>query len=129
VAGGKTISSCLALAGLCDGMEIETVESLAGADGRLSDLQQAFVDHTAFQCSYCTPGFLLAARELLRENPDPSDDEIRHGLSGNLCRCGSYLKILDAVRDAATRARDREAKRPAKDQERRSGEAAGASAV
>jgi carbon-monoxide dehydrogenase small subunit len=104
VADGRTISSCLALAGLADGLEVETVEGLA-TDGQLSDLQQAFVDHTAFQCSYCTPGFLLAARALLEENPNPTDDDIRHGLAGNLCRCGSYLKIIDAVQDAAARAR------------------------
>lgn len=105
VADGRTISSCLALAGLSGGLQIETVESLTGPNGELSDLQQAFVDHTAFQCSYCTPGFLLATRALLEENPDPTDDEIRHGLAGNLCRCGSYLKIIDAVQDAASRAR------------------------
>ena len=105
VANGKTISSCLALAGLADGLDIETVEGLVGPNGELSDLQQAFVDHTAFQCSYCTPGFLMATRALLAENPDPTDDEIRHGLAGNLCRCGSYLKIIDAVQDAAARAR------------------------
>ena len=105
LAEGRTISSCLVLAGLADGAVVETVESLAGPDGRLSDLQQAFVDHTAFQCSYCTPGFLLASRALLEENPDPTDDQIRHGLAGNLCRCGSCLKIIDAVQDAASRAR------------------------
>jgi aerobic-type carbon monoxide dehydrogenase small subunit (CoxS/CutS family) len=105
VANGAIISSCLSLAGLADGLDIQSVESLTGPNGELSDLQQAFVDHTAFQCSYCTPGFLLASRALLEENPDPSDDEIRHGLAGNLCRCGSYLKIIDAVQDAAARAR------------------------
>ena len=105
VANGTIISSCLALAGLADGLEVQTVESLVGPNGELSDLQQAFVDHTAFQCSYCTPGFLLASRALLEENPDPTDDEIRHGLAGNLCRCGSYLKIIDAVQDAAARAK------------------------
>jgi aerobic-type carbon monoxide dehydrogenase small subunit (CoxS/CutS family) len=105
VADGKIVSSCLTLAGLCDGLTVETVESLVGPNGELSDLQQAFVDHTAFQCSYCTPGFLMATRALLAENPDPTDDEIRHGLAGNLCRCGSYLKIIDAVQDAAARAR------------------------
>lgn len=105
VADGRTISSCLALAGLSDGLTVETVEGLVGPNGELSDLQQAFVDHTAFQCSYCTPGFLMATKSLLAENPDPTDDEIRHGLAGNLCRCGSYLKIIDAVQDAAARAR------------------------
>jgi carbon-monoxide dehydrogenase small subunit len=107
IADGRTISSCLTLAGLCDGLSVETVESLAGPNGELSDLQQAFVDHTAFQCSYCTPGFLMATKALLAENPDPTDDEIKHGLAGNLCRCGSYLKIIDAVRDAAARAKAR----------------------
>jgi aerobic-type carbon monoxide dehydrogenase small subunit (CoxS/CutS family) len=87
-------------------MEIRTVEGMTGPNGELSPLQQAFVDHTAFQCSYCTPGFLMATRALLEDNPDPTDDEIRHGLAGNLCRCGSYLKIIDAVQDAAARARD-----------------------
>lgn len=105
IADGRIVSSCLTLAGLCDGLSVETVEGLAGPNGELSDLQQAFVDHTAFQCSYCTPGFLMATKSLLAENPDPSDDEIRHGLAGNLCRCGSYLKIIDAVQDAAARAR------------------------
>ena len=105
IADGKTVSSCLTLAGLCDGLTVETVEGLVGPNGELSDLQQAFVDHTAFQCSYCTPGFLMATKSLLAENPDPTDDEIRHGLAGNLCRCGSYLKIIDAVLDAAARAR------------------------
>jgi aerobic-type carbon monoxide dehydrogenase small subunit (CoxS/CutS family) len=104
-ANGRTISSCLLLAGLADGLEIKTVEGLAGPNGELSPLQQAFVDHTAFQCSYCTPGFLMATRALLEENPEPTEDEIRHALAGNLCRCGSYLKIIEAVQDAAGRAR------------------------
>jgi aerobic-type carbon monoxide dehydrogenase small subunit (CoxS/CutS family) len=102
--GGRTISSCLVLAGMADGLDVQTVEGLTGPNGELSPIQQAFVDHTAFQCSYCTPGFLLATKALLAENPDPSDDEIRHGLAGHLCRCGSYLKIIDAVHDAAARA-------------------------
>ena len=102
--GGRTISSCLVLAGMADGLDVQTVEGLTGPNGELSPIQQAFVDHAAFQCSYCTPGFLLATRALLAENPDPSDDEIRHGLAGHLCRCGSYLKIIDAVHDAAARA-------------------------
>jgi aerobic carbon-monoxide dehydrogenase small subunit len=107
-ANGRTISSCLYLAGLADGLEVRTVESLTGPNGELSPLQQAFVDHTAFQCSYCTPGFLMATRALLEDNPNPTEDEIRHGLAGNLCRCGSYLKIIDAVQDAASRARGEE---------------------
>ena len=99
---GKPISSCLLLAGLAADRDIITVESLA-SDGRLHPIQQAYVDHTAFQCSYCTPGFILTTKALLEENPDPSTDEIKAYLAGNLCRCGSYLKILDAVHDAAER--------------------------
>jgi aerobic-type carbon monoxide dehydrogenase small subunit (CoxS/CutS family) len=99
---GRTVSSCLILAGLADGLELQTVEGLP-EDGELSDLQQAFIDHTAFQCSFCTPGFLLAAGALLAETPDPTDAEIRHGLAGNLCRCGSYVKIAAAVADVAAR--------------------------
>ena len=100
---GKPMSACLMLAPFAEGMDILTVEGLVGAGGRLSVLQQAFVDHTAFQCSYCTPGFLLSVKALLAENPDPSDEEARSYLAGNLCRCGSYVKILDAVMDAKAR--------------------------
>jgi aerobic-type carbon monoxide dehydrogenase small subunit (CoxS/CutS family) len=98
---GRPMSACLMLAGLADGLTIETIEG----DGRaeLDPVQQAFVDHTAFQCSFCTPGFILATRALLAEEPHPTDDRIREALAGNLCRCGSYIKIVDAVRDAAGR--------------------------
>jgi len=99
---GKPVSSCLFLAALADGRSVETVESLA-PDGGLHPIQQAFVDHTAFQCSFCTPGFLLATKALLEENPRPSPDEVRHYLAGNLCRCGSYTQIEAAVLDAAER--------------------------
>jgi aerobic-type carbon monoxide dehydrogenase small subunit (CoxS/CutS family) len=99
---GKPISTCLLLAPLAAGKEIVTVESLA-QDGQLHPIQQAFVDHTAFQCSYCTPGFILTTKVLLEENPAPTADEIKDYLAGNLCRCGSYVKILDAVLDAAER--------------------------
>jgi aerobic-type carbon monoxide dehydrogenase small subunit (CoxS/CutS family) len=99
---GEPLSSCLALAGLADGWAIETVESLS-SDGSLHPIQQAFVDHTAFQCSFCTPGFLLATKALLAETPRPSPDEVRHYLAGNLCRCGSYTHIEAAVLDAAER--------------------------
>jgi len=71
----------------------------------LHPIQQAFVDHTAFQCSYCTPGFILTTKVLLEENPSPSAEEVREYLGGNLCRCGSYVKIVDAVLDAAERLR------------------------
>jgi len=101
---GKTVSSCLLLAPLAEGRSVETVESLS-PDGELHPIQQAFVDHTAFQCSFCTPGFLLATKALLDENPAPSPDEVRHYLAGNLCRCGSYTHIEAAVLDAAERVR------------------------
>ena len=99
---GRQVSSCLLLAGQAAGTSIETAESLAES-GELHPIQQAFVDHNAFQCSYCTPGFLMATRELLATNPAPTEDEIREHLAGNICRCGSYLKIVAAVADAAQR--------------------------
>jgi aerobic-type carbon monoxide dehydrogenase small subunit (CoxS/CutS family) len=108
----KPISSCLALAALAQGREILTVEGLATGD-ELHPIQQAYVDHNAFQCSYCTPGFILSTRALLAENPNPTADEVREYLAGNLCRCGSYVKILDAVLDAARALRGEEA--PASD--------------
>ncbi len=100
---GKPMSSCLLLAPLAEGKEILTVEGLEGPNGELDPIQQAYVDHTAFQCSYCTPGFILTTKALLAENPDPSIEEAREYLAGNLCRCGSYVKILDAVMDAKQR--------------------------
>jgi aerobic-type carbon monoxide dehydrogenase small subunit (CoxS/CutS family) len=93
---GKLISGCLTLAEQVAGKEILTVEGLE-KNGQLHPVQQAFIDERAFQCAYCTPGFILAAVALLNENPSPSDDEIRDYLSGNLCRCGSYQNILKAV--------------------------------
>ncbi len=99
---GKPLSSCLLLAPLVAGKEITTVEALA-ENGRLHPIQQAFVDHTAFQCSYCTPGFILTTKALLEENPAPTPEQVREYLAGNLCRCGSYVKIMDAVLDAARR--------------------------
>ena len=108
---GRQVSSCLVLAGQAAGRSIETAESLS-EDGQLHPIQQAFVEHNAFQCSYCTPGFLLATSQLLAENPSPSRDGIRHYLAGNLCRCGSYLKIEEAVLDAAERLRAERAARP-----------------
>lgn len=95
---GKLMSSCLTLAAQVAGKEIVTIEGLA-RDGKLHPIQQAFIDHGAFQCAYCTPGFILSTVALLDENPAPSDDEIREYLAGNLCRCGSYQNILQAVRE------------------------------
>jgi aerobic-type carbon monoxide dehydrogenase small subunit (CoxS/CutS family) len=102
---GEQVSSCLVLAPAVEGRSITTVEGLAGDNGELSDVQQAFVDHTTFQCSYCTPGFVLAAGRLADEHPDATPEEVRHYLAGNLCRCGSYVKILDAVVDLLDRRR------------------------
>jgi aerobic-type carbon monoxide dehydrogenase small subunit (CoxS/CutS family) len=100
---GTPMSSCLILAVLAsNGQNILTIEGLAD-DGQLHPVQQAFIDHTAFQCSYCTPGFILSTVALLKENPAPSVHEIRDYLAGHLCRCGSYVKIQEAVVDVATR--------------------------
>ena len=101
---GKPTSSCIFLAALAEGKEITTIEGLS-EPGKLHPIQQAFIDHNAFQCSYCTPGFILSTKTLLEENPSPTVEQIRHYLAGNLCRCGSYYKIQDAVLDAAARLR------------------------
>ncbi|SRR5258708_16258422 len=95
---GEPMSSCLLLAVQARGKKVQTIEGLQ-RDGRLDPVQQSFIDHAAFQCAYCTPGFILSVAALLAENPAPSDDEIREYLSGNLCRCGSYQNILQAVLD------------------------------
>lgn len=100
---GKPASSCLLLAPLAEGREILTIEGMEGPGGELHVIQQAYVDHTAFQCSYCTPGFILTTKALLDENPRPTEEQAREYLSGNLCRCGSYVKIMDAVMDASGR--------------------------
>jgi carbon-monoxide dehydrogenase small subunit len=101
---GRAVSGCLYLAALVDGAEVTTVEQLAST-GTLDPVQEAFVEAAAFQCGFCTPGFVLMTRQLLDENPDPSDDEIRHYLSGNLCRCAAYPEIIDAVKLAAKKRR------------------------
>jgi carbon-monoxide dehydrogenase small subunit len=101
---GVPVCSCLVAAGQAEGRQVVTVEGLAGEDGELSTVQQAFVDAGAVQCGFCTPGLLVAADELLERNPGPSDGDIREALSGNLCRCTGYETILDAVRLAAARA-------------------------
>lgn len=108
---GKPTSSCILLAALAEGKEITTIEGLS-EPGKLHPIQQAFIDHNAFQCSYCTPGFILSTKSLLAENPAPTVEQIRSYLAGNLCRCGSYYKIQEAVLDAAARLR-KENDRPA----------------
>ena len=100
IVDGVAVSGCLYFAVMVDGKEVTTVEHL-DADGSLSKVQQAFIDQGAFQCGFCTPGFVLMAHQLLRENPNPSEDDIRHYLSGNLCRCAAYPEIIEAVKQAA----------------------------
>jgi aerobic-type carbon monoxide dehydrogenase small subunit (CoxS/CutS family) len=97
---GKPLSSCLVLAEQVAGKEVLTIEGLGSAEN-LHPVQQAFLDEGAFQCAYCTPGFVLTTVALLAANPSPSDEEIREYLSGNLCRCGSYQNILQAVKTAS----------------------------
>jgi carbon-monoxide dehydrogenase small subunit len=97
---GSLVCACLVLAAQAEGHEVVTVEGLADGDA-LHAVQDAFVETGAVQCGFCTPGFIVAAADLLRQNPDPNDDEIREALSGNLCRCTGYAKIFDAVRLAA----------------------------
>jgi aerobic carbon-monoxide dehydrogenase small subunit len=97
---GDAVKSCTVLAVQADGGEVTTIEGLAGGDG-LHPVQAAFMDKHALQCGFCTPGMIMAAADLLARNPNPSDDEIRHGLEGNLCRCTGYHNIVEAVRSAA----------------------------
>jgi carbon-monoxide dehydrogenase small subunit len=99
---GRAVSSCLYLAAFVDGAEVVTIEHL-GADGKLDPVQEAFIEAGAFQCGFCTPGFVLMTKQLLEDNPAPSDVEIRHYLSGNLCRCGAYPEIIAAVKLAASK--------------------------
>ena len=99
IVDGTLVKSCMMLAVQTDGATIETVEGLADGD-KLSPLQQAFSDHHALQCGYCTPGMLMSATALLRENPTPSEEEIRKALQGNICRCTGYWNIFEAVKAA-----------------------------
>ena len=94
------VSGCLYLAAFVDGADITTIEGL-GSDDELSPVQEAFIEAGAFQCGYCTPGFILMVTKLLDEHPDPDEETIKHYLSGNLCRCAAYAEVLDAVRLAA----------------------------
>lgn len=101
---GRAVSSCLLLAAQVEGRQITTIEGLADGDN-LHPVQQSYIDHAAFQCAYCTPGFILSTVALLAENPQPDEQTIREYLSGNLCRCGSYVNILKAVQAAAANAK------------------------
>ncbi len=105
---GKSVKSCTVFAVQADGGELMTVEGLAQG-GELHALQAAFAEDHALQCGYCTPGMLIRAQRLLRENPDPSEDEIRWGISGNLCRCTGYQNIVKAIQNAAQTMREMEA--------------------
>jgi len=93
---GKTVTSCLSLAVEAEGKEIRTIEGVA-KDGKLSPLQQSFIDHGAIQCGFCTPGMVMSATALLEENPKPTEDEVRMGIAGNICRCTGYTKIVEAI--------------------------------
>ncbi|MDX6413113.1 MAG: aerobic carbon-monoxide dehydrogenase small subunit [Gaiellaceae bacterium] len=97
---GTLVKSCMMLAVQADGAKLETVEGLA-SEGELNGLQQAFSDHHALQCGYCTPGMLMSATALLRQNSNPSEDEIRKGIQGNICRCTGYVNIVEAIKAAA----------------------------
>jgi aerobic-type carbon monoxide dehydrogenase small subunit (CoxS/CutS family) len=100
IMNGKTVNSCLVLALQAESKEIETIEGLGTADD-LHPLQQSFIEHGAVQCGFCTPGMLMSAKVLLDENPEPTSEEIKVGISGNLCRCTGYTKILKAIESAS----------------------------
>ena len=102
---GEPVTSCLMLARQAEGTEIQTVEGLAEGD-RLHPVQQAFIDEQGFQCGFCTPGLILSAKAFLEENPNPTDDEVAVGMSGNICRCGAYPYIVKAVLRAADSMRE-----------------------
>ena len=104
IVDGRLVCSCLVLGAEAEGRSIETIEGMADGE-KLHPLQEKFLEHAALQCGVCTPGFLMAAKDLLERNPDPSEEEVRFGLAGNLCRCTGYAKILDAVIAAASAAR------------------------
>jgi carbon-monoxide dehydrogenase small subunit len=102
---GRAVKSCTVFAAQADGATVETIEGIA-KDGKLHPLQEGFWEKHGLQCGFCTPGMIMSARDLLRKNPHPSEDEIRHGISGNLCRCTGYNKIVAAIDYAATKLRD-----------------------
>ena len=98
---GRAVLSCITLAVACDGAQIKTIEGLAEATGSLTPLQQAFIDNDGLQCGFCTPGQIMSATALLAENPNPTSDEVKSYMSGNLCRCGAYKGIVEAILQAA----------------------------
>lgn len=110
IMNGDAVPSCMVLAADCDGAVITTLEGLEDAvTGELSDLQKAFIDNTAFQCGFCTPGIVMSAQALLSKKAEPTEDEIREALSGNYCRCISHYQVMEAVKDAIGRNRKRAA--------------------
>ena len=104
IVDGRAVSGCLYLASFVDGAGVVTIEGLDGR-GTLSPVQEAFIEASAFQCGYCTPGFIMMVTQLLDEHPDPSDEQIKDYLTGNLCRCAAYPEIMDAVKLAAKKRR------------------------
>ena len=98
---GQAVNSCLLPALEAEGRSVTTIEGLADADGQLHPLQKAFIEHGAVQCGFCTPGMIMSAKALLDETQNPTDDEIKEGIAGNLCRCTGYVKIIEAVKAAA----------------------------
>ncbi len=103
---GRAVLSCKLLTVECDGKSVTTIEGLRNPEtGELDPLQQAFIDHTAFQCGYCTPGMIMTAKALLNENPSPTEDEVKEALSGNFCRCISHYQVIEAVMSVAGKGR------------------------
>ena len=100
IMGGKTVNSCLVPAMEADNQEITTIEGLADGE-KLHPIQEAFVNHSGMQCGFCTPGMIMSTKALLEENPNPSEEDIREGVSGNFCRCTGYTKIFESIRAAA----------------------------
>ena len=100
IVDNKAVTSCLMLIGSCEGREVVTIEGISSPDS-LSPVQRAIIEHQAIQCGFCTPGFVMSATALLKENPNPTYDEIKTALSGNLCRCTGYKQIIDAIYDVA----------------------------
>jgi carbon-monoxide dehydrogenase small subunit len=98
---GKTVNSCIFPAMEVDGKSVTTIEGLIDAQGNLHPIQKAFIEYGAIQCGFCTPGMVLSAKALLDENPKPSEEEIRHGIAGNLCRCTGYIQIVQAIKAAS----------------------------
>ena len=102
---GATVKSCCVLAADAEGQSVRTIESLSSGPDDLHPIQEAFIEHQGLQCGFCTPGMIISTLSLLQENPDPTEDEIRHGIAGNLCRCTGYHFIVDSIEDAAKRLR------------------------